>query len=65
MLDVPLFRLIAIVAMTNIGSMIASFAFPFVILPLLGSQVGGVAEITDLMLQGAQNSADLLVRTFT
>ena len=65
MLDVPLFRLIAIVAMTNIGSMIASFAFPFVILPLLGSQVGGVAEITDLMLQGAQNSADLLVRTLT
>ncbi|WP_135854636.1 TraB/GumN family protein [Halorussus salinus] len=65
MLDVPLFRLIAIVAMTNIGSMIASFAFPFVILPLLGSQVGGVAEITDLMIQGAQNSADLLVRTLT
>ncbi len=65
MLDVPLFRLIAIVAMTNVGSMIASFAFPFVILPLLGSQVGGVAEITDLMIQGAQNSADLIVRTLT
>ncbi|WP_115863932.1 TraB/GumN family protein [Halorussus litoreus] len=65
MLDVPLFRLIAIVAMTNVGSMIASFAFPFVVLPLLGSQVGGVEQITELMLQGAQNSADLIVETLT
>jgi pheromone shutdown-related protein TraB len=65
MLDVPLFRLIAIVAMTNVGSMIASLAFPFVVLPLLGSQVGGVNEITNLMIQGAQNSADLIVRTLT
>jgi pheromone shutdown-related protein TraB len=65
MLDVPLFRLIAIVAMTNVGSMIASFAFPFVVLPLLGSQVGGVDQITDWMIQGAQNSADLIIRTLT
>ncbi|NHN58859.1 MULTISPECIES: TraB/GumN family protein [Halorussus] len=65
MLDVPLFRLIAIVAMTNVGSMIASFAFPFVVLPLLGSQIGGVDQITDLMIQGARNSADLIVRTLT
>jgi pheromone shutdown-related protein TraB len=64
MLDVPLFRLIAIVAMTNVGSMIASFTFPFVVLPLLGSQVG-VGQIPDLMIQGAQNSADLIVRTLT
>ena len=63
MLDVPLFRLIAIVAMTNVGSMIASFAFPFVVLPLLGSQVGGVDQITNLMIEGARNSADLIVRT--
>ncbi|WP_276281715.1 TraB/GumN family protein [Halorussus caseinilyticus] len=65
MLDVPLFRLIAIVAMTNVGSMIASFAFPFVVLPLLGSQIGGVGEITNLMIQGAQNSADLIVDTLS
>ncbi|WP_137286721.1 TraB/GumN family protein [Halorussus salinisoli] len=65
MLDVPLFRLIAIVAMTNVGSMIASFAFPFVVLPLLGSQIGGVGQISDLMVQGAQNSADLIVRSLT
>lgn len=65
MLDVPLFRLIAIVAMTNVGSMIASFAFPFVVLPLLGSQIGGVGQITTLMVEGARNSADLIVSAFT
>ncbi|WP_132059899.1 TraB/GumN family protein [Halorussus amylolyticus] len=65
MLDVPLFRLIAIVAMTNVGSMIASLLFPFVVLPLLGSEVGGVNEITQLMLDGARNSADLIVGTLT
>jgi pheromone shutdown-related protein TraB len=65
MLDVPLFRLIAIVAMTNVGSMIASVLFPFVVLPFLGAQVGGVDQIGNLMIEGAQNSADLIVRTLT
>jgi pheromone shutdown protein TraB len=65
MLDVPLFRLIAIVAMTNVGSMVASVLFPFVVLPLLGSQVGGVDQITDLIIQGAQNSADIIVQALT
>ncbi|MGA9399591.1 TraB/GumN family protein [Haladaptatus sp.] len=60
MLEVPLFRLIAIVAMTNIGSMIATFLFPFVVLPFLGPQVGGVTEITRLMVEGAHNSADII-----
>jgi pheromone shutdown protein TraB len=60
MLDVPLFRLIAVVAMTNIGSMIATFLFPFVVLPFLGPQVGGVGEITRLMVEGAHNSADII-----
>jgi pheromone shutdown protein TraB len=60
MLEVPLFRLIAVVAMTNIGSMIATFLFPFVVLPFLGPQVGGVGEITRLMVEGAHNSADVI-----
>ncbi|WP_435156151.1 TraB/GumN family protein [Haladaptatus sp. DFWS20] len=60
MLDVPLFRLIAVVAMTNIGSMIATFLFPFVVLPILGPEIGGVQEITRLMVEGAQNSADII-----
>ena len=65
MMDVPLFRLIAIVAMTNFGSMIATFLFPFVVLPLLGPEVGGVDRITQLMIEGAQNSADLIVEAVT
>ncbi|MFC4549168.1 MULTISPECIES: TraB/GumN family protein [Halorussus] len=65
MLDVPLFRLIAIVAMTNVGSMIASLLFPFVVLPLLGPQIGGVDEITRLMIEGARNSVDLIVSSLT
>ncbi|WP_266079822.1 TraB/GumN family protein [Haladaptatus caseinilyticus] len=65
MLDVPLFRLIAVVAMTNIGSMIATFLFPFVVLPILGPEIGGVEEITRLMVKGAQNSADIIWETLT
>jgi len=65
MLDVPLFRLIAIVAMTNVGSMIATVLFPLVVLPMLSTQVGGMAEVTQLMVEGARNSADLIIRTLT
>jgi len=36
MLDVPLFRLISVVALTNVGSFVASALFPFVVLPLIG-----------------------------
>ena len=65
LLNVPLFRLIAIVAMTNVGSMIASFLFPFVVLPILAPEIGGVDAITRLMLEGARNSADLIVNSLT
>jgi pheromone shutdown-related protein TraB len=65
MLDVPLFRLIAIVAVTNIGSMIASVLFPFVILPLLGGDYSSVGDVTTAMQTGASNSAELIWRTLT
>jgi len=65
MLDVPLFRLIAIVAMTNVGSMIATVLFPLVVLPMLSTQIGGMAEVTQQMVEGARNSADLIVRALT
>ena len=65
MLDVPLFRLIAIVAMTNVGSMIATFLFPFVVLPYLAQDVGGVGAVGDLLLEGARNSAAIIVDTIT
>ncbi|QCC52816.1 TraB/GumN family protein [Halapricum salinum] len=58
--DVPLFRLIAIVAMTNIGSMIASYGFVFVVLPYMSAEVGGVAGIVDLMLEGVENGARIV-----
>ena len=61
MLDVPLFRLIVIVAMTNIGSMIGTFLFPFVVLPWFGAEIGGASELIDELLAGAHNSIDLLV----
>ena len=62
MVDVPLFRLIMVVAMTNVGSFIASVLFATVVLPAMFQQVGGVEEITRLMLRGARNSVDLLLR---
>ncbi|WP_336359404.1 TraB/GumN family protein [Haladaptatus sp. ZSTT2] len=62
---VPLFRLILIVAMTNIGSMIASVLFAFVVLPYMAADVGGIDGVARLMVQGAENSADLILRQFT
>lgn len=61
MLDVPLFRLIAIVALTNIGSMIATFLFPFVILPWIAGDIGGVRGVGDRLLEGARTSLELIL----
>ncbi|MFC6906329.1 TraB/GumN family protein [Halalkalicoccus tibetensis] len=60
MLEVPLFRLIAVVAATNIGSVIATVLFPLVVLPWLASDIGGVGAVGDLMIEGARNSAELI-----
>ncbi|PGF14790.1 conjugal transfer protein TraB [Natrinema sp. CBA1119] len=60
MFDVPLFRLIMIVALTNIGSMIATGLFPFVVLPWLAPEIGGVDALMGLLLEGAENSLELL-----
>ncbi|KAB1188408.1 MULTISPECIES: TraB/GumN family protein [Haloferax] len=63
--DVPLFKLIMVVAMTNIGSIIASFLFVTYVLPVIAADLGGVTGVTNLMLDGAANSADLIWRTLT
>jgi len=63
MFDVPLFRLIMVVAMTNIGSMIASLLFAVYVLPLFATEIGGVEGVSRLMIEGARNSAELLWRT--
>ncbi|MFB6312026.1 MAG: conjugal transfer protein TraB, partial [Salinirussus sp.] len=60
MREVPLFRLILIVAMTNVGSFIASVLFAVLVLPLLSAPVGGVEGIADRMLQGAAESLRFL-----
>jgi len=65
MFDVPLFKLIMVVALTNVGSIVASALFVSYILPLLGTELGGVNGISQLMLEGAQNSAELIWRTIT
>ena len=65
MFDVPLFKLIMVVALTNVGSIVASALFVSYILPLLGAELGGVDGISQLMLDGARNSAELIWRTIT
>ncbi|ERH07607.1 MAG: TraB determinant protein [Halonotius sp. J07HN4] len=65
MFDVPLFRLIMVVALTNVGSIVASALFVSYILPLLGTELGGVDGISQLMLDGARNSAELIWRAVT
>ena len=58
MLDVPLFRLIVVVAATNIGSVIASLLFAAYVVPVFAGSLD--ASITDLMLRGARESARIL-----
>ncbi|MFB6096385.1 MAG: TraB/GumN family protein [Haloferacaceae archaeon] len=60
MFDVPLFRLIMVVAATNIGSMVASLLFAAYVLPVFAADIGGVDAVADLMVRGAVNSAELL-----
>jgi len=64
MLDVPLFRLIVIVALTNIGSFVGSVLFVTVAVPVLfaGAGIESAGDIAGLMLRGARNSADLILR---
>lgn len=61
MLDVPLFRLIVVVAMTNVGSIVASFLFAAYVIPaMFGAEVGGVEDVGRLLVDGAVNGADLV-----
>jgi len=60
MTDVPLFRLIAVVALTNVGSMIASFLFIPLVLPLVGGDLTSVHQVIDVLVRGAENGIRLL-----
>jgi pheromone shutdown-related protein TraB len=77
LLDVPLFRLVMIVAATNVGSFAASVLFAVWVLPWLGAELvqqgctaqgsvlgvdtSGVECVSQEMVQGARRGADLLV----
>ncbi|WP_415379170.1 TraB/GumN family protein [Halosimplex sp. TS25] len=65
MREVPLFRLILIAGLTNVGSMIASLVVFPAILPLLSADVGGVSAIGEQLLRGAQTGWDIVWRTLT
>jgi pheromone shutdown-related protein TraB len=62
MIEVPLFRLIAVVAMTNVGSMLATFLFPVLVLPFLGGPFDSVPELAAAMEAGVRNSVDAIAR---
>ncbi|MFQ3283399.1 MAG: pheromone shutdown protein TraB [Natronomonas sp.] len=59
---VPLFKLIMIVALTNVGSFVGSVVFATVLLPYLfaGSGIEGAGGIARLMIEAAFNSAEIL-----
>jgi len=60
MFEVPLFKLIMIVALTNVGSVLASYLYPFVVLPAIAPD-GDVGKVADLLIEGARRGADILV----
>ena len=63
--EVPTFRLILVVALTNVGSFIASVLFATVFLPYFAADVGGIGGLGELMLDGAARSARLIWETVT
>jgi pheromone shutdown protein TraB len=64
--EVPLFRLIMIVALTNVGSFIGSVLFATVLLPYLfaGTGIEGAGGVARLMIEAARNSIEILAGVF-
>jgi pheromone shutdown protein TraB len=60
---VPLFRLIMIVAATNIGSIIASVAFVTYLLPQFAVDLGGADAVVALLIEGARTGWQILGQT--
>ena len=63
MKTVPLFRLVLVVAMTNLGSFVASILFFVVVIPWLAPEIGGVDALMTRLIEGAQESARIIVET--
>jgi pheromone shutdown protein TraB len=65
MFEVPLFRLIVIVAVTNVGSMVASLLFVTYVLPLFATGLGGVDGVMALLVEGATEGGRTVWRALT
>jgi len=57
---VPLFRLILIVALTNIGSIIASYIVFPALIPYIASDIGGMDGVSRLLWQGVNQGVDIV-----
>jgi pheromone shutdown protein TraB len=58
---VPLFRLILVVALTNVGSAIASYVVFPVLIPYISSDIGGMQGVSRLLWQGVREGTQILV----
>ena len=61
MRGVPLFRLILVVALTNVGSAIASYVVFPVLIPYISSDIGGMQGVSRLLWQGVREGTQILV----
>ncbi|MDT3435030.1 TraB/GumN family protein [Haloarcula sp. 1CSR25-25] len=61
MQEVPLFRLILVVALTNVGSAVASYVVFPVLIPYISSDIGGMQGVSRLLWQGVRQGTQILV----
>ncbi|MDS0258455.1 TraB/GumN family protein [Haloarcula sp. S1CR25-12] len=61
---VPLFRLILIVALTNVGSAVASYVVFPALLPYLAADIGGMAGVTELLWNGIREGTRIVTGAF-
>ena len=61
MRTVPLFRLILIVALANVGSAVASYVVFPLLLPYLAADIGGIDGVARLLWAGIEQGAQILV----
>jgi len=61
---VPLFRLILVVALTNVGSAVASYVVFPALLPYLAADIGGMAGVTELLWNGIREGTRIVTGPF-